>query len=243
MMMWNDWWYTILRWIGSHRDSQSPHASRHQGISRCHSGGFGQLVLTCYHCYHVALIIQYYIFSVFHIKTWASNSLHAQIQVVREVLILHTYSKSTDGQAGDKSQEDHDHGVANGNQKVEDMDVTGGNEQAGDQEELVELWGDSFGNAALEIQENHAGSQEVKEKWVDFHRFPQATSGWEGRRPSLRHDCQWEGETRRSSTSSLVAWCCPRFVPYIPHQWRWKTTGMLWWRTVRKRLMRLEQSD
>ena len=52
---------------------------------------------------------------------------------------MHTYSKSTDGQAGDKSQEDHDHGVANGNQKVEDMDVTGGNEQAGDQEELVEL--------------------------------------------------------------------------------------------------------
>lgn len=129
------------------------------------------------------------------------------------------------------------------------MDVNGGNEQAGDQEELVELWGDSFGNAALEIQENHAGSQEVKEKWVDFHRFPQkdrdlqATSGWKGRRPSLRHDCQWEGETRRSSTSSLVAWCCYRFVLYIPHQWRWKTTGMLWWPTVRKRLMRLEQSD
>ena len=71
----------------------------------------------------------------------------------------------------------------------------------------------------------------------------QATSGWKGRRPSLRHDCQWEGETRRSSTSSLVAWCCYRFVLYIPHQWRWKTTGMLWWPTVRKRLMRLEQSD
>lgn len=84
--------YSALDTVGSHRDSQSPHASRHQGISRCHSGGFGQLVLTCYHCYHVALIIQYYIFSVFHIKTWASNSLHAQIQVVREVLILHTYS-------------------------------------------------------------------------------------------------------------------------------------------------------